>query len=639
MMSKTLLFMILGLITLSLTGSALAEGYGFCSHLHRGDFYLGAETELKVMKANGASIIRFDFDWRDIEPRPGEYHFERYDRLFKLAAENGLEVETIFGSLPPKWARPIETHQEEFLRYVEVCTRHFKGKLRYVEIINEVNGAHPDNWVGESDPVAYTALLKKAYAIIKSIDPSVTVLFASIAGMYGPAWPFLRKAFAQEELKGHVDALNIHPYSWTQEPELYLPPTFAKFNALRREFKLDRLPVWVTEIGNSTGRDVNYQEFLPAAFKEAKLDPASTGIAFLNDEAYESLSPAMNFNLEKYVGSFKERTSVTSTELPQLDVKRFGVLLLPHSEALPDIAVDAITGYLKRGGTVISLYGFPGYGLKTLDHGRLTQHDVGVNVAKNWHVGLSAFWRPDAGKGAPRNFSSAFAEEPIVLRNGSSGEVVKACPYVPLTRHLTTACLKPGDSFTPLIFGKNGDYVRPIAGVYHFNSDLKGKFIISVSCDPMLFSTECSTLDFQARLLGRNLLLGSGLGADKIIIYKLRSSGTIPTREGHFGVVERDFTEKPALAAFRTLMKVRPDGSSPVTLRHQGFLWSASWRRPDKSFCTALWRVRGNEEVKLSGSFTDAVDYLGCPVKVDPKGFNVTDGIVYFNGEVKPVAW
>lgn len=63
------------------------------------------ERDLRHIASLGLNTIRCWLYWRTVEPEETRWDFSAYDRLFKLAGNNGLKVlVTLIGEVPPEWA-------------------------------------------------------------------------------------------------------------------------------------------------------------------------------------------------------------------------------------------------------------------------------------------------------------------------------------------------------------------------------------------------------------------------------------------------------------------------------------------------------------------------------------------------------
>ena len=180
-------------------------------------------------------------------------------------------------------------------------------------------------------------------------------------------------------------------------------------------------------------------------------------------------------------------------------------------------------------------------------------------------------------------------------------------------------------------YSSDRSYSAPVAGIYKFNSDLKGNIIVFAWSE----YADSVSKEMQAKLLPRTYLIALSEGVRKVFWYSFRSMGTSAnSRESHFGILERDLNRKPAYVAYRTLTGFLPSGSSRPEWKKNASVYSASWNRPDGTRVYALWCVRGKSEVKLRirGTVREIRDYLGNPVELRNGTLTVSDGITYLIG-------
>ena len=76
---------------------------GMCAHVGRGGYWRRHRTFAKAKEA-GCAWIRTDFDWWQMERRPGVWTFEKYDALLRDAEAAGINILPILYS-PPEWRR------------------------------------------------------------------------------------------------------------------------------------------------------------------------------------------------------------------------------------------------------------------------------------------------------------------------------------------------------------------------------------------------------------------------------------------------------------------------------------------------------------------------------------------------------
>lgn len=63
------------------------------------------QEELHMMKEARIGFDRTDLDWAQVEPKPGEWNFSRWDAIVGAAEKNGIALLPILGGFQPKWVR------------------------------------------------------------------------------------------------------------------------------------------------------------------------------------------------------------------------------------------------------------------------------------------------------------------------------------------------------------------------------------------------------------------------------------------------------------------------------------------------------------------------------------------------------
>ena len=163
--------------------------------------------------------------------------------------------------------------------------------------------------------------------------------------------------------------------------------------------------------------------------------------------------------------------------------------------------------------------------------------------------------------------------------------------------------------------------------------------------DKPVWLTECGTStavgwateEAQAKRLPRIFLVSFACGIDKVFYYKSRSCELDAKElEDHFGLWHKDYTPKPAFYAYQTLTKMCPDKSVRPTLRREGGVYIAQWKRPDGKKAYALWTSKENETVELTikGAF-DCYDINGKKLSLMTHEIEVSPSILYFIGNRK----
>ncbi len=201
-----------------------------------------------LMKDAGVGMVRFDFLWQDIEPRPGEWDFEKYDYIVNLLTERQVRILGILG-YSVSWAGKAWNYppydDETFVRYVRQVISRYKNKIKYWEIWNE-----PDSrtyWVPQDDMKRYTELLKKVYEAAKAADPSCKIV---LGGMTNSGYYAIKNVYRNGG-KDYFDVVNIHPFANPLRAGA-MTQVLAICRNVRREMDKNGdqdKKIWITEIG------------------------------------------------------------------------------------------------------------------------------------------------------------------------------------------------------------------------------------------------------------------------------------------------------------------------------------------------------------------------------------------------------
>lgn len=167
------------------------------------------ERVVALMKEAGVGMVRLDFLWQDIEPAPGEYHFEKYDRIVDVLTRNQIRILGLLG-YSASWAGPVWNGPPEkdatFVRFAKKVIARYKNRVKYWEVWNE-----PDSrtyWEPQDEMKRYTRLLKKVFSAAKSADPSCKIV---LGGMTAGGYYAIKNVYRQGG-KNYFDVANIHPF-------------------------------------------------------------------------------------------------------------------------------------------------------------------------------------------------------------------------------------------------------------------------------------------------------------------------------------------------------------------------------------------------------------------------------------------
>ncbi len=216
--------------------------------------YFGADETMKLYKQMGVRLFRdWDYGWpvmriKDVESAEGVFDFSRADATINAALANGIQVMPVLGSTDfemvkgksklPEWLRAksqiiensgsmkhsVEIPPLEVWRaYVRAVAEHFKGRIKFYEIINE-----PNLYLS---PEIYVKLLKAAQEEIRAADSSAKIVGFCITGDMGVDMSDFTEECCKLGALNYIDILSFHPY---EAPHLGSPnPADRKIAELR----------------------------------------------------------------------------------------------------------------------------------------------------------------------------------------------------------------------------------------------------------------------------------------------------------------------------------------------------------------------------------------------------------------------
>lgn len=192
--------------------------------------------------------------WPQLEPARGRWEFALLDRYVRLVAQKHVEILLTLG-LTPAWAsaRPNETSAyqpgnaaeprdlEEWENYVRVVATRYKGVIHSYEVWNEPNIR--GTFSGSEDKML--ELSQIAYKVLKSIDPTITVVSPSATTGSGLRWLeyFLKSGGCR-----YIDVVGYHFYVTPGPPEAMVP-LIRQVEHIARSHSCGDKPLWNTESG------------------------------------------------------------------------------------------------------------------------------------------------------------------------------------------------------------------------------------------------------------------------------------------------------------------------------------------------------------------------------------------------------
>jgi len=183
---------------------------------------------LDDIAAGGFHWVRQTFPWAQIEPAPGQFHWQPWDHIVDAIEAHGLELVAVLDTTPP-WARegpnPHTPPSKEayFGRFARAFALRYGDRLHYYQIWDEPNlSAHwGDRYV---DPEAYARLLQTGTFQIRAADPQAVILAAGLAPTWEPGPLNLDEAAFLEALyeaseERYFDVVAAKPYGFWSGPE------------------------------------------------------------------------------------------------------------------------------------------------------------------------------------------------------------------------------------------------------------------------------------------------------------------------------------------------------------------------------------------------------------------------------------
>ncbi len=183
-----------------------------------------AHRDLGLIRDAGFTWVKQWFAWRDIEGKgKGQYDWETADRVVSQVEEFGLKL-IVRVDHEPDWAGPPPANTDHFANFLAALVTRYKGRIHAYQVWNEPNLAR--EW-GNKPPNAqeYTQMLKKAYQVIKQIDPNAIVVSAGLA----PTTELSQRAVPDTQFiqamynagaKPYFDMLGAHGAGYKAPPEM-----------------------------------------------------------------------------------------------------------------------------------------------------------------------------------------------------------------------------------------------------------------------------------------------------------------------------------------------------------------------------------------------------------------------------------
>ncbi|MGN0847240.1 MAG: hypothetical protein ACI4RA_07645 [Kiritimatiellia bacterium] len=600
--------------------------YGACAHVTRGE---PALRTCSMMRQAGMGWVRSDFDWASIEREKGKWDFTPFDRVLLETEGAGVRLLPILGYSVP-WAHPAHEHLDEWGEYVRRVVTRYGQRLPVLEVWNEQNG---NGFWENPNPTNYLKVLRRTREVARSIEPKVRIAFGGTSGV---PFEFIEEVY---RLGGAncFDIMNVHPYSHPDQPEGRMDEQLERLRDMMAKYGDAQKPIWITEVGWPTHQvRVVDGEVLRAGLRA--LDPAKRNWRALYVPTEEDTVQAACVAREFPSGTVFE--VCTGRDLAgRLATGNVDVVVFPFTEEYDVEAVGPVYEFVKKGGILIDFGGMPMWYAKVRDGAGRMRPD---HTARSWdarrllRIAETAWWND---KRYPKEIAVQPAPAAKGLRpppQGFKGE-----------RFITPSLLKPGDELIPLLSARTNGVEAVCAGIYKFNSDMKGAVLVSCLFNRILGTSDEAR---QAKMTARALGIAFAERIEAFFLYEFRQPDQNPyDPESYFGIVRDNFAPKPAYGAYMTFIDRRPPNSvqkDGIWRSADGLVYFPQWTRPEKRPAGMIWTVGapGPMTLEFTSANVSFLDVNGARVRPARAGNTVTlevgDAPIYFTGaELKTQAF
>lgn len=221
-----------------------------------------AQTDIDTISSAGLTNVRFDVDWKNLEPSSkGNYdssYLTKLDGIIDYAQSKNITPIITFLTVPG-WANSNcgdncpPTDPQDYADAIGFLANRYSANSNIEwEVWNEPN--QTAFWSTGADAYAYTQLLRKSYTAIKAANSSFLVLGGSIAFN---DQTFLKGMYAAGA-KGYFNGLAIHPYAQGHAPDDTSDSFYSFQNSIEQmestmaDYGDTNMPEYITEFGWDT---------------------------------------------------------------------------------------------------------------------------------------------------------------------------------------------------------------------------------------------------------------------------------------------------------------------------------------------------------------------------------------------------
>ena len=520
---------------------------------------------------------------------------------------------------------------------VDRIVRRYGDRVPVFEVWNEAN---LNGFFHGADPVRYAEVLRVACDAGHAANPKCRFTFTGTSTI---PLDWIEKVYAAGGT--NFDAMAVHPYSHPYRPEGVVDMHTERLKELMAKYGLGDRPIWFTEIGWPTHTEsLEYSSVLLAGLKVARPEQRSWNVIVAKDQSTGKIADQDIANRILELLPAGSRVTCCSQEetVARLAKDDADVVVYPFDSNFPADTIDAVNGFIARGGVFVDFGGLPCYfGRRDNKEVEGLQHGAAVG---RFPFGFRAWWNtvdgrhdPEHAKDYPRE-GQVFGTE-IGLKNG-----VKQEPTGFKCRHFLASDRMGSESeWIPLVAGKTTNGVDLVAAaVIRYRGERKGAAVLS-SLPPVHTSYGHLSEETQARYTARCAAIAMAEGVEAHFPYALHTRGIDPYySEDHFSLTQEGYEPKPAFSAYMAFINQRPEGSvqTPAAWHDKARrYYYPQWTRPDGKKAGMIWCVEGETRraLRFKGGRPVFRNLYGRRIPVlemEDNVFNVpiSESPVYFEG-------
>ena len=554
-----------------------AEQMATVAHTWLGRDYKNRIQILDKMQEAGVKWLRTDFAWWFVQKKDGSFDFRVLDELVDMAAKRDIKILpiiTYFG-FSNQGKIDAEKHPERWEEYIRKTVSHYKDSITHWEILNE----HDCRFARDNKGNEYGKLLKRASEIIRKTNPKAKVVYGGVSSVNAKYIEDTLKTCPTE----HFDIMNFHTYPAPVAPEGAIKFGVDTLNNLMKKYGGTK-PIWITEIGSSTARNlnINLPELLDTTLPHLGID-----VSKIEQYKVYALTDAQIGSSEDITKKAFAKNKVRTIKYSQISkIEDNAVLVMPISQLFPHKYAIDFVNFVKRGGTVLYLGGgYPFF----YDSSRpmLKQGIYPTTMSKilnMMHIDMVPHWLLHPKMPGILDSKNAKTEKDFEKLNLHRG----LCAF-----NFTAKKLKGNDKFIPLVSANVLDIDIVPSAIYKFDSDFKGGILLLCK-NFYAFVSERN----QCAFLARDYLFGLSNGVDKIFTFCFINRDNPSPYEEHLGITRADLTPKPAFHAFKFLGKILPT-ENKFEYNEIDEVHTARWVSPEGKNICAVWTFDITKKVKL----------------------------------------